>query len=314
MKVRGPTDYITPTVGRSTINPALLPNLAPPDLSLPGLPTIGPYKPPSTRGRSVSMDETRPRANSVEETDLLAPKGEAKKRPIVFKGDSRRAMAIPEHTHTVSDIDRAIDDKSKTPLVVNRKLYRAHREFRHAVTEACKRFEDEQMRRAKETLKAREDASARHTYKSKLPAGLVMRHGQALSEQSIKCFLKKTLEEQQKKIDGANRRGGRGRRSRKKTISDMSGMMGGPALPQAAVDARKTVPVIKEEALEPAKENENLLRNPTKPGEFRKTNYDPFQRDFIFEQTRATFEKTPTSTAVHSTCMPMTGIPPPPPL
>jgi len=33
-----------------------------------------------------------------------------------------------------------------------------------------------------------------------------------------------------------------------------------------------------EKKLAPVKENENLLRNPTKPGEFRKTNYDPFQR------------------------------------
>lgn len=222
----------------------------------------------------------------------------------MFKRDSRRAMAIPEHTHNVSDINRAIEDKTKTPLVVNRKLYRAHREFRHTVTEACKRFEDEQMRRAKETLRAQESVNAKHT------AGLVMRHGQTLSEQSIKGFLKKTLEEQQKQTDQASRKGGRGRRSRKKTVSDMSGMLaasnnaspGGTGAgnannenndaPMAA--ARKTVegametPTTagamgaaggpKKEALAPVKENENLLRNPTKPGEFRKTNYDPFQR------------------------------------
>lgn len=198
----------------------------------------------------------------------------------MFKRDSRRAMAIPEHTHTSEQIERVIEDKTKTPLVVNRKLYRAHREFRHAVTEACKRFEDEQMRRAKETLRAQENAYAKHT------AGLVMRHGQALSEQSIKNFLKKTLEEQQKQADQANRRGGRGRRSRKKTVSDMSGMVGGPASPaepNSVAAARKTVGEAKAQepkakALAPVKENENLLRNPTKPGEFRKTNYDPFQR------------------------------------
>lgn len=110
---------------------------------------------------------------------------------MLFKRDSRRAMAIPEHTHNVSAINKVVEDKSKTPLVVNRKLYRAHREFRHAVTEACKRFEDEQMRRAKETLEAQENAafSGKHT------AGLVMRHGQALSDQSIKNFLKKVSRE-----------------------------------------------------------------------------------------------------------------------
>lgn len=200
----------------------------------------------------------------------------------MFKRDSRRAVAIPEHTHRSSDIDRVIEDKSKTPLVVNRKLYRAHREFRHAVTEACKRFEDEQMRRAKETLRAQENATTKHA------AGLVMRHGQALSEQSIKNFLKKTMEEQQKQVDQANRRGGRGRRSRKKTISDMSGMLAGSAEPPPTIDARKTVqerPIQK--ALEPVSENDNLLRNPTKPGEFRKTNYNPFIRLKVSKAVRA---------------------------
>ncbi|KAL7539661.1 hypothetical protein ACHAXR_009485, partial [Thalassiosira sp. AJA248-18] len=274
--VRGPADFVTPTVGRATLHPELISLLSPPDLSLPSIMpgNMSFHSSLTTRGRSVSMDEKEEAA-------------EMRRRSMMFKRDSRRAMAIPEHTHNVSDIDKVIEDKTKTPLVVNRKLYRAHREFRHAVTEACKRFEDEQMRRAEETLKAQESAYAKHT------AGLVMRHGQALSEQSIKNFLKKTLEEQQKKVDQANRRGGRGRRSRKKTISDMSGMLGGPALPAEATTvaaARKTINEVasapKEEgALAPVSENENLLRNPTKPGEFRKTNYDPFQRkSILFDQ------------------------------
>lgn len=273
--VRSAADFITPTVGRPTLDPNLISGLTPPDLSLPSI-MPGNISIPADltkRGRSVSMDEKETYTSKVEAES---------RKSMLFKRDSRRAMAIPEHTHTVSDIDNAIKDKTKTPLVVNRKLYRAHREFRHAVTEACKRFEDEQMRRAKETLKARENAHAKHT------AGLVMRHGQALTEQSIKNFLKKTLEEQQKQVDQANRRGGRGRRGRKKTVSDMSGMLGGSALPaEAATEstARQTVGnatlAPKAEGLQPVKENENLLRNPTKPGEFRKTNYDPFQRKSI---------------------------------
>ncbi len=75
---------------------------------------------------------------------------------MLFKRDSRRAIAIPEHSHDGTVIDRVIEDKTKTPLVVNRALYRVHREFRRTVTDACKRFEDEQMRRAKETLQSRE--------------------------------------------------------------------------------------------------------------------------------------------------------------
>mmetsp|Transcript_22709 Transcript_22709/g.40463 ORF Transcript_22709/g.40463 Transcript_22709/m.40463 type:complete len:1094 (+) Transcript_22709:257-3538(+) len=260
--VRGPADYVTPiSAARATamVDSQLMSRLTPPDLSM----SLG-VSPLSslTRGRSVSLDENESDASFES------------RRSMMFKRDSRRAMAIPEHTHDVSGIDRVIEDMTKTPLVVNRALYRAHREFRHAVTEACKRFEDEQLRRAKETL-SRTDLN--------YSAGLVMRHGQALSERSIKSFLKKTMEEQQKKVDQANRRGGRGGRSRKKTISDMSGMMG-PSPPEAPTPTvRQTVDLPKEEALAPVKENENLLRNPTKPGEFRKTNYDPFQRKSMFE-------------------------------
>jgi len=115
-----------------------------------------------------------------------------------------------------------------------------------------------------------------------------MRHGQALSEQSIKNFLKKTMEEQAKQVDQANRRGGRGKRSRKKTMSDMSGMFASPVPDEVDAgltssftggDAMNEQPLAENpKNLAPVKENENLLRNPTKPGEFRKTNYDPFQR------------------------------------
>lgn len=248
--VRGPADYVTPTVGRGTISPQLLSLISPPIVPLLS----------SKRGRSVSLDEKEASSTQDESTTQYPSM-------LNLKRDSRRAMAIPEHTHNISDIDRLIEDKSKTPLHVNRKLYRAHREFRNAVTEACKRFELEEMRRAEVALKAHECAGAKRT------AGLVMRHGQGLSEQSIKDFLKKTMDEQQRQVDQANRRGGRGRGSRKKTISDMSGMLGGPSSTESTVHSGDPC----EETLAPVNEEENLLRNPTKPGEFRKTTYDPFQ-------------------------------------
>lgn len=278
--VRGPQDYITPTSKRVTINPHVLASLTPPELSLPGSNSLHSSFTNASlaRGRSVSLDEK----------ETFTAKVAAESRAsMMFQRDSRRAMAIPEHTHNISELEKIIKDESKTPLVVNRRLYRAHREFRHSVTEACKRFEDEQLRRARETLKAQEnELHSKHT------AGLVMRHGQALSDQSIKNFLKKTREEQQAAVDQANRRGGRGKTSRKKTISDMSGMLG-PSTPEPSA-ARKTLdeqpttigdvsPAEKERKanvmqLPPVEENENLLRHPTKPGEFRKTNYDPFRQ------------------------------------
>eukprot|EP00804_Cyclotella_cryptica_P029592 CCRYP_017295-RA/>CCRYP_017295-RA protein AED:0.13 eAED:0.13 QI:410/1/1/1/0.88/0.8/10/301/1054 len=282
--VRGPQDYVTPTAKRVSINPQVLASLKPPELSLPGSNSLHSSftKGSLARGRSVSLDEK----------DTFTAKMAAESRAsMMFKRDSRRAIAIPEHTHNISELEKIIKDESKTPLVVNRRLYRAHREFRHSVTEACKRFEDEQLRRARETLKAQEnDLHSKHT------AGLVMRHGQALSDQSIKNFLKKTMEEQQAAVDQANRRGGRGKTSRKKTISDMSGMLG-PSTPEPPMDKktlgdRQTMFEGGRSAenerlsnvmeLQPVKEHENLhenlLRNPTKPGEFRKTNYDPFRQ------------------------------------
>ena len=58
-------------------------------------------------------------------------------------------------------------------------------------------------------------------------AGLVMRHGTKLqvTSEAIRKYLDETMEEQQALLEKANRRGGRGRRNRKKTISDMSAMM-----------------------------------------------------------------------------------------
>ena len=276
--VRGPIDYITPTLDRPTIDPKVLSKLGPPRLTLPNFEAT-PAPAIVTRNRSTSLDE-KDTHTSKKAADM--------RKTLLFKRDARRAMPIPEHTHNKSDIDRAIQDETQTPLVVHRKLYRAHREFRHAVTEACKRFEAEQIRRAKETLQARENGKVKHT------AGLVMRHGQGLSEQSIKNFLKKTMEEQDKKVDQANRRGGRGRRSRKKTMSDMSGMFASPVPTQ---DASLTSSMIKNPAevkpkvekpknLAPVTENENSLRNPTKPGVFRKTNYNPFQRRSFDNFTR----------------------------
>ena len=271
--VRGPSDYVTPSGGRESFHPKLVSHLSPPLLPLPGMMpgsmalhssfVRGPFTdfPAAllTRGRSVSLDEK----------DTFKEEAECRK-----SHDTYQAM-IPDHLTCLSHVDRVVQDKTKSPLVINRTLYRAHREFRHTLTEACKRFEDEQMRRAKESLRAQESAGAKYT------AGLVMRHGQALSDESIKKFLAETKEQQQKKVDQANRRGGRGRHSRKKTTSDMSGMLIEPThLGTPEMGDRKKL--AKQEALEPIEEDDsqNVLRHPTILGEFRTTSYDPFHGTF----------------------------------
>ena len=266
--VRGPSEYVT-----ESCHPKLVSHLSPPLLPLPGMMpgsralhssfVRGPFTDfPTvllTRGRSVSLDEK----------DTLKEEAESRKSQ-----DSREAM-IPEHVTCLSHVVRVVQDKTKSPLVINRTLYRAHREFRHTLTEACKRFEDEQMRRAKESLRAQESAGAKYT------AGLVMRHGQALSDESIKKFLAETIEQQRKKVDQANRRGGRGRHSRKKTTSDMSGMLIEPT-PLVTPEMGDRKKLAKQDALDPIEEdgNQNVLRHPTILGEFRTTSYDPFHGTF----------------------------------
>lgn len=251
--VRGPADYVTPTGAKGTMEPLSLSKLIPLELSLPM--STKPMS-MSERGRSTSMDESESKQAHL-------------RKNLMFQRVSSRRMGTSE-----SDTAKVIEDKTKTPLVVNRALYRAHREFRHSITEASKRFEDEQMRRAKETLRAQAIASGQTGR-----ASLVMSRGQGMSDESIKGFLKTTLEERQKKMDKANRRGGRGRPDRKKIISDMSGMMGGSGPTHATVAVKAAAnATYRKDALSKVQENETPLRKPTKPGEFRKTNYNPFQR------------------------------------
>jgi hypothetical protein len=92
--------------------------------------------------------------------------------------------------------------------------------MRVAVIEATKRFEEEQTRRAREILESLEG-------KRNVGAGLVMRHGlkKQISTQAVRDWLKKSQEEQAKQLDIATKRGGRGKSRRKKTISDMTGML-----------------------------------------------------------------------------------------
>ena len=110
-----------------------------------------------------------------------------------------------------------IRDDSKTPIEVNRAVYRAHREMRMAVLEASKRFEEERARRAHERKVALgiPNGSTLHRRPS-----LVMRRGSVADISAVKDD-----KEHQAVLDNASQRGGRPRR-RRKTVSDMTGMLG----------------------------------------------------------------------------------------
>jgi len=129
--------------------------------------------------------------------------------------DTRRALTLPERHDAIQG-----EFANKSALAVNRELYRAHRRMRISVLEASRHFEEKKVIRARDTL-------MKEQVKEAMGAGLVMRHGTKLqvTSEAIRKYLDEAMAEQQVLLEKANRRGGRGRRTRKKTISDMSAMM-----------------------------------------------------------------------------------------
>jgi hypothetical protein len=244
---RGIADYCTPLSGRRTIE--FLKGDKSEGLLLPGFPPkpLSPYE----RRRSQSLDETKEREAQEQELKDLSLK---QKSPTAIKeevegedededqkstdlnivADVVRDMLLPEadHVHNsnaaAKEIEAVVKDRTKSNLVVNRKLYRAHRQMRLAVLEASKRFEEQQTQYARDMILAqREKEGQQLAVGGGVGAGLVMRHGhnKQVSSEQIRQMLAETRQQEQALVEKANRRGGRGRRSRKKTISDMSGML-----------------------------------------------------------------------------------------
>jgi hypothetical protein len=129
--------------------------------------------------------------------------------------DTRRALTLPERHDAIKD-----ELASMSALAVNRELYRAHRRMRVSVLDASRRFDEMKAIRARDKL-------MKEKVKEAMGAGLVMRHGTKLqvTSEAIRKYLDEAMAEQQALLEKATRRGGRGRRNRKKTISDMSAMM-----------------------------------------------------------------------------------------
>jgi len=214
-----------------------------------------------------------------------------------FEVDSRRAVALPEHDPEKRKLI-VNDNIQLTTLQVNRKLYRSHRQMRLSVIDACKRFEEHQTKYAHGVLLALEKEKSMAS-----SAGLVMRRveNKTVSSEEVKSLLEKNRKEHQDLVEKANRRGGGRRSRRKKTVSDLSTMMGslsseemtkismqasGPAIKrinendvfEAPKEPFSMIPPVIE--TKPLENPENLdddddLRRPTVPGEFRKVK-DPF--------------------------------------
>lgn len=290
---RGAADYVTPGSYRLCMD--ILHNGK--GMDLPQLPISASKleKPrPYTRRRSRSFDMETEHETTDEQLNAVA--------------HVMRDMLLPEtdHVHPHEDLEDVVKDDSKSALVVNRKLYRAHRQMRLSVLEASKRFEEQQAQHARDVILAqreRKEGREGTGIQGMIQAGLVMIHGhkKQVSSKAIRTLLEKNNEQQQELVEKANRRGGRGRRSRKKTISDMSGMMtsmGSDDLAAIAQQASLDNEELMEEPppedmgppertatapsipVSPGNEMDDLsekgkMRAATVPGEFRKT-YDPF--------------------------------------
>jgi hypothetical protein len=146
------------------------------------------------------------------------------------------------------------------------------------VFEASKRFEEQQAEHARNYLLAQEAENNKGPPKI---AGLVMRRveNKTASSEEVKKLLETNRKEQQSLMEVASKRGGRGRRTRKKTISDMSGMMGSLSTDDlsnvteqaaAATDSLPPLPSVIETG-----QDLDLVRGATVPGEFKKVK-DPF--------------------------------------
>jgi len=157
-----------------------------------------------SRSRSLSMEhrKTNPFFDESDDdmsTDML--------RPPLLAAYSAKALA------------KVTQEKSQTPLMANKALYRAHRELRLAVLDASKRFEEEQSRRKVQRLAAQ----GVHVDERKNIPGLTARRGTAISPAPSH-----DADELQQLLDVASVKSGRRPRGRRhKTVSDMTAMMAG---------------------------------------------------------------------------------------
>jgi len=220
-------NWLTPTVvlnPKTQINTdtckAILTNISPCSKFRPPLPDqLNISELSRQRSRSVDEADTSTHISSCQEKTNKTTLPLTSKLPKLPPGGSiRRAILLPHN-------DFGNIDETQTPLVINRKLYRAHRQLRLAVMASSKRLEEEQMRRTRMELRQRKEQM--NTTGIQTGAGLVMKHGhiRESSSESIHLLLKQRQLEHEAKLTNASLRCGRGRRTRKKTTSDMSSMM-----------------------------------------------------------------------------------------
>ena len=175
---------------------------------------------------------------------------------------TRRSSSIRT---SLQELQQFINDDSKTPLVVNRALYRKHREMRQSVMIASKVFDKKRQERKLEMLKGNTGATGLVMRRESISAGMKLPshddvhrwasrrltadpsailstsdHVQSLNNSYAGGMsLGSTTSDSEHpppepnspehaemhKLEEASKRSGRPRRQRKKTVSDMTGML-----------------------------------------------------------------------------------------
>jgi calcium-dependent protein kinase len=172
-----------------------------PEGHLPEAEFIRPHK------RSHSFDHTSPLWASEGNMNYHAASDDASLGSSTSLGrDASRAVLITnfdaeERRASLKTIPLTTPSKeSPSPLVLNRVLYRKHREMRISILEASKQFDQK-----RKTLQASQ-------------AGLIMKRGAKAPDAMEDKHAREMFE-------AAAKRCGRARRSRNKTVSDVTGMM-----------------------------------------------------------------------------------------
>lgn len=155
-------------------------------------------------GRSRSFDQRANMWNSESALNTASEEGSLGSTSSIGRDASRAVIITPFDSQERSDIlskDPTTSTVKESPLFVNRALYRKHREMRYAVLEASKQFDVK-----------------RTAMQSSTQAGLIMKRGAKAPD---------ALEDKHTRemFEAAAQRGGRARRTRNKTVSDVTGMM-----------------------------------------------------------------------------------------
>ena len=222
---RGAQDYLSPR--NPPLHLVVLSSAA--QANTPVVPSFDAFE-NQTRRRSRSLGEQGDVGGQKDDSEQTRASEDATHEDLHAMADAVRDLILPEADHYGAQVPpqlgEVVKDKTKSVLVVNRRLYRAHRQMRIAVLDASKRFEEQQAQHARDVILAQREQDGVASGGA-IHAGLVMRHGHTkqVSSEAIRAMLARDRAEQQSLVEKATRRGGRGRRSRKKTISDMSGML-----------------------------------------------------------------------------------------